>query len=107
YGQYCASYLLALVTVPYLGRVLGPATWGLLAAVQSFGGYLLLSVEFGFALSATKEAARWKNDPGMLRDILAGVLGAKMLLALSAATLAVLAERFISVFQGHGLLFWS
>jgi PST family polysaccharide transporter len=107
YGQYCASYLLALVTVPYLGRVLGPATWGLLAAVQSFGGYLLLSVEFGFALSATKEAARWKHDPVMLRDILAGVLGAKVILALAAATLAAVAERFFTVFHGHGALFWS
>jgi polysaccharide transporter, PST family len=107
YGQYCASYLLALVTVPYLGRVLGPATWGLLAAVQSFGGYLLLSVEFGFALSATKEAAKWKHDPAMLRQILAGVLGAKMILALAAAGLAAIAERFFTVFHGHFLLFWS
>lgn len=107
YGLYCSSYLLALVTVPYLSRVLGPATWGLVAAVQSFGGYLLLTVEFGFALSATREAARWRDDSSALRDVLAGVLGAKMLLAAAGAGLAAMVWRWLPMFHGHSLLFLS
>jgi PST family polysaccharide transporter len=107
YGLYCSSYLLALVTVPYLSRVLGPATWGLLAAVQSFGGYLLLTVEFGFALSATREAARFQNDRAALREVLAGVLGAKLALATAGVVVAAAAWRWVPVFHNHTLLLGS
>ena len=63
YGIYCSTYLLAVVTVPYLSRTLGPAAWGLLAAIQSFAGCLLLAVEFGFTYSGIKEAARTAGEP--------------------------------------------
>lgn len=107
YGLYCSSYLLALVTVPYLSRVMGPAAWGLIAAVQSFGGYLLLSVEFGFALSATREAARLRNDRSALRDVLAGVLGAKLLLATAGVAVSAVAWRWVPVFHEHTRLLCS
>src|SRR4051812_12267388 len=77
YGLYCSNYLLALVTVPYLVRVLGPSDWGLVAFVQAFGGYLLQLVEFGFGYSGTREVARHRESIDKLAEILASVLGAK------------------------------
>jgi PST family polysaccharide transporter len=106
YGLYCSTYLLALITVPYLGHVLGPASWGTVAAVQSYGGYLLLTVEFGFGFSATREAARSRGDRERLRGILANVQAAKLVLAAVCVALSYAAWRALPLFREHSRLFW-
>ncbi len=98
YGLYCSTYVLALVTVPYLSRVLGPFQWGLLAAVQSFGGYLLITVEFGFNFSGTREVARLRHDRAALRDTFAGVFGAKIALCLAAVLLSMVLVHWLRLF---------
>ena len=106
YGLYCSSYLLALVTVPYLSRVLGPATWGMVAAVQSFSLCLLMCVEFGFSLSGTREAARARDDREALRDVLSAVQGAKLLLALLSCGVAPIVGQLLPLFRDHAAAFW-
>lgn len=51
-----------LITIPYVVRVLGVAGWGLVAFAQSFGMYQSVAGEYGFALSATREVARHRDD---------------------------------------------
>jgi polysaccharide transporter, PST family len=96
-----------LVTIPYLARVLGVAGWGLVAFAQSFGVYLSLFGEYGFALSATREVARHRDDREKLTEIVAGVLGAKTLLGLGALALALGVHWWIPIFQEHPLLLWG
>ncbi|MFX9912081.1 oligosaccharide flippase family protein, partial [Acinetobacter baumannii] len=62
YGVQIANYLFPLITVPYLARVLGPKGWGMVAFAQAFGQYLMLVVEYGFSLSATREVARSRDS---------------------------------------------
>ena len=107
YGHYGSGYLLALITVPYLVRVLGAVDWGLLAFTQAFGNYVLLVVEFGFTLSATRAVSRNRASRESRADILAGVLGAKILLAFFCLLAALLAWHFVPAFRDHRLLFWS
>ena len=38
------SFLLPFATIPYVSRVLGPASWGLVAFSQSFALYVSLMV---------------------------------------------------------------
>ncbi len=107
YGLYCSGYLLALVTVPYLSRVLGPSSWGEVAFVQAFGGYLLLIVEFGFTFSATREVARHQGAKDKLSELVAGVMGAKLLLVALCLAMALGVRHFVLPLREHPALFWA
>src|SRR6185437_37559 len=97
---------LPLITVPYLSRVLGPASWGLLAMAQSFAIYANLLVDYGFLYSATREIARAASHQEVER-IIAGVSGAKMLLAAVALFVTCLAYFAIPLFRENALLLWT
>lgn len=107
FGVQVANYVVPLVLIPYLTRALGATGWGLVAFSQSFAGYLLVVVEFGFVFSANRDVARHRDDPTKLGDIVTGVLGAKVLLtaACTAASLPLL--WMIPNFRDHPRLFWS
>ncbi|WP_243028291.1 oligosaccharide flippase family protein [Thermus albus] len=108
YGVHVANYLFPLLTVPYLARVLGPKEWGLLAFAQAFAGYLQLVVEYGFGLSATRQVAQARDSLKGRAEILAGVLGAKLLLSLLILGLAfAIAPLLRDRFHGHTPLFWA
>ena len=107
YGVQFASYIFPLLTIPYLTRVLGPKEWGLVAFTQAFGQYMVLIVEYGFSLSATREIARFRDSVEKRSELLAGVIGAKLLLAFLSLVLALVVSRWITAFQEHPRLFWS
>ncbi|RDI96145.1 flippase [Meiothermus sp. QL-1] len=107
YGVQFANYLLPLILLPFLARVLGPGGWGLLAIVQSYAQYLSLLVEYGFALSATREVARHREHRDRLAEILAGVTGAKILLSVGAAGLTLLIAPWVENLSQDPLLLWS
>jgi polysaccharide transporter, PST family len=106
-GVQIASYVVPLVTIPYLARVLGAAEWGLIAFTQSFGSFVTLVVEYGFSLSATREVSRYRNDREKLSSILAGVLGAKGLIAGASVAIAILVRSWIPIFREHPILLWA
>lgn len=105
YGVQIASYIIPLVTIPYLARVLGAAGWGLVAFAQSFGSYVTLISEYGFGLSATREIARHREDHEKVANILAGVLGAKALLGAACLVCATVVAWSIPLFREHPILF--
>ncbi|MGA8812245.1 MAG: flippase [Candidatus Sulfotelmatobacter sp.] len=107
YGVQVASYIVPLITIPYLARVLGANGWGLVAFAQSFGSYFALLGEYGFALSATREVARHRDNRDNLTDIFAGVLGAKTLLAAASVVVAIMVRWWIPVFREHPVLLWA
>jgi PST family polysaccharide transporter len=107
YGVQIASYAVPLVTIPYLTRVLEPAGWGLYAFAQSFGGILTIFGEYGFSLSGTREIAREQDSRDRQGEILAGVLGAKFLLAMLAILVALAVEMLVSTFRAHPGLLWA
>lgn len=107
YGVQFANYLLPLITIPFLARILGPAGWGSLAVVQSFAQYLNLLIEYGFHLSATREVARYRSDQNRLAELLAGVLGAKVLLVLLAIGLTFALSLGIESLGRDPRLLWS
>jgi polysaccharide transporter, PST family len=106
YGVQIVGYALPLITIPYLARVLGVAGWGLLAFTQAFGSYWTVLGEYGFSLSATREVAYHRDNREKLTEVLAGVLGAKMLLALAALPFVFLAGMWIPAFHNHPVILW-
>jgi polysaccharide transporter, PST family len=83
------GYLLPIATIVFLARLLGPQSWGGLAFMQAFASYATLVVNYGFNYSGTREVARHRHDPKRLAELLAGVLGAKVLLAMVSIAVAV------------------
>jgi PST family polysaccharide transporter len=107
YGTQIAAYLFPLLAVPYLARVLGVYTWGLVAFAQAFGAYVYLLVDFGFNLSATRDVSRHREDRNRLSDVLAGVLGAKSVLALLCIVATFALQHWVRQFRENPLLLWS
>ncbi|TAM83989.1 MAG: flippase [Acidobacteria bacterium] len=107
YGVQFASYLLPLVTIPYLTRVLGPATWGLLAFAQAFGAYASIGIEYGFNLSATRMVAKNRDSASELANLVAGVAGAKLLLAAGAVVIALALESWVPLFRANPVFLWA
>ena len=107
YGVQFASYLLPLITIPYLTRVLGPATWGLVAFAQAFGAYAGIGIEYGFHLSATRAVAKNRDSTSELANLVAGVMGAKLLLAAGAVVVALLLESLVPLFRQNPVFLWA
>lgn len=98
-----AYYVVPLVTVPYLSRVLGPASWGLLAMAQAFALYGALIVDYGFIFSASRQIVN-ATSKQEIEKVIADVLGAKVLLACTVGVAAVIAYRFVPLFHEHPVL---
>ncbi len=82
------SYLIPLVTLPYLTRVLGPAEWGRVAWMQVILGYFLLLTDWGFSWSGTRKIAAMREEPAALSEaFLAGWAVQWGLCALAVCTL--------------------
>ena len=90
YGVQIATVLIPVLTLPYLARVLDPAGLGVLAVAQSLSGFLYLALDYGFSFSASRDIAHVRDDRQGVARIVAGVVGAQVLLtALAAAVTAV------------------
>lgn len=106
-GIQVTTILIPLVTIPYLTRVLRPSSWGLLAFAQAFGGYLLVVIEYGFSLSATREIARFQHDREKMAEVLSDVLGAKLFLAAVCFVTSLIVLRWVPYFREHPVLMWA
>jgi polysaccharide transporter, PST family len=103
-----ARYILPLVTIPYLARVLGPEEWGLVIFGQASAQWLVLVLEYGFNLSATREIARHQDNQDEIAEIVAGVIGALGLLLLGSGLVVLLMGLSVPTFGQHpDYLVWA
>lgn len=112
YVVHILNYIFPLLLIPYLVRVLEPTGWGTLAFALSFGNIITWCVEYGFGISAQREAARFCDDAHKLAELLSDVLAAKLILAVLVASIALLVSKWIPLFQDEprliqGALFYG
>src|SRR5450755_1807771 len=107
YGVQLCRKIFPLITMPYLLRVLGPSVWGSVAFVSSLGEFIVLVIEFGFNLSATREIAQSRHLPRKCSRVMAGVIGAQALLASASVSAAWLASRYIPLLRDNPHLLWA
>lgn len=107
YAVQICTYAMPLLTFPYLARVLGPAGWGAVVFSQAIGSVIAILVEYGFDLSATRETSRHRGERKHLSELVSGVLGAKVLLAVLGVTGALLLRRYTHRIAPSSILFWS
>jgi PST family polysaccharide transporter len=101
YGVQVVRKLLPLIIVPYLARTLGPAGWGVVAFTQSLAEFVVLVIEFGFNLSATREIARNRHSRFNCGEIMAGVLGSQSLLAVCGVAGTILVSRAVPLLRDN------
>ena len=107
YGVQICTYALPLITFPYLARVLGPAGWGSVVFAQAIGVVIAVFVEYGFDISASRETSRHREEPRHLSELISGVLGAKVILAVLCICGAVFSRRYTHHVAPSLALFWS
>ncbi|MBZ5579519.1 MAG: flippase [Acidobacteriia bacterium] len=104
YGVQIGRKVIPLASIPYLARVLGPAGWGEVAFVTALAELIVILIEFGFTLSATRSIARFRDDPLERGKIATGVFCAQMILAACGVGLALIAAPFIPLLRDHPAL---
>jgi len=90
-----SGYFLALVTLPYQSRILGPELFGMVSFAMAFGIYFQLLIDFGFMLSATEQIAKYRHDRQAVSKIVSAVTWSKLLL--SGLSLLVLTALCLSL----------
>jgi len=99
-----ANYILPLITVPYVVRVLTPTGYGLVAFGQSFIGYFIVFIEYGFSYSATRKISVTRHDPMTVSQTVFSVLGAKLLLCLIGFLVLLLLINLVPVLRQNRIL---
>lgn len=99
------NMLIPLVTYPYLIRILGKETYGLVIFAQAIVGYLVILVGFGFNMTATKEISIHRNNKAKLNEIISGILIIKSIFFLLSFLILFLLIYFLPQAHNHKLLF--
>ncbi|SFG64071.1 oligosaccharide flippase family protein [Oribacterium sp. WCC10] len=76
-----AKLVFPFFTLPYLTRVLSTDCYGIVAYEKAIMNYMQVVIDFGFALSATKQVVQYKEDKSKLDYIVSTNIIAKVMLA--------------------------
>lgn len=107
YAIQAVNLALPLAALPVATRVLGPEGWAKVAVAQSFGLVLGLLVEFGFNYSGARDVAQNEGNSRARDSAVRNVLGAQLLLAALAVTLACFFRRWLPVVFADDHFFWG
>lgn len=100
------TYVLPLITFPYLTRVLGPERFGLIAFAQAFVTYFQMITAYGFDLSATREISINRDDEVQLSKIFSSVMSTKFLLMILSFISLSLIISAIDTFRVNWILYF-
>lgn len=98
-GLQFASYILPLITLPYLTLVLGPEKFGLTQYAISLITYFQFFTDYGFNLSATRELAICRDDNQKISQIFSSVMFIKLCLCILSFIILLLIVMFIPKFS--------
>ncbi len=97
-GLQFASYILPLITLPYLTYVLGPDKFGLTQYAISLITYFQMFTDYGFNLSATRELAIVREDSSKVSEIFNSVMFIKIMLCTLSFLILLAIVLFIPKF---------
>ncbi len=99
------SYVIPLISLPYLSRVLGVEKFGLVFFAFAFMQYFIMLTDYGFELSATREIAINRHNTNNLSNIFSSVLFVKFQLLIVSFIILCLMVLFIPKFTQYWKVF--
>lgn len=90
-----AGYIVPLITLPYLVRVLEPIGYGTLGFSLAIIQYFIVTVNFGFDLSATQKIAQSHNDKFFISSIYWNVTAARLLISIVGLAVLLILSNFV------------
>ena len=99
--------LLPLVTLPYLVRILGVETFGLINFVLSIIMFFNILVSSGFGLSATREISINRDNHQKVINIFSSVISIQIFLVILSFLILSILIFFIDIFAKNALLYYS
>ncbi len=100
-----ASYLLPLLTFPYLVRVLGIGKFGLLVFAQEFVKYFIVLSDYGFDFTATREISIHRDDGRKISRIFSTVMAVKLLILIIGFFVMILLVLLFAKLREHTALY--
>lgn len=100
-----SGYLFALISVPYVTRILGPEYYGKIGFSQSIMNYVRLIVDFGFILSATEVISKNRKNLDKLSSVLTSVVMSKLILSMLSFIFLVVFIAFSPKLREDSLLY--
>ena len=100
------NMLVPLLAYPYLIRVLGKESYGLVVFAQAIVGYFVVIIGFGFNISATKAISINRNDKHKLNEIVSSVILLKGILLFISLLLFTVTIQFVDQAAPYKVLFY-
>lgn len=89
------NYVFPLITVPYVSRIIGPDSYGIINYATAFIAYFSLLIGYGFDLTGTRKIARNPDDNHYVSTVFSQILNARILLFFVSCLLFVLSVLFV------------
>ena len=99
-----ASYLLPLITLPYLARVIGPSGFGKIAFASAVITWFISVVTWGFDFTATRDVARVRDDKDAVSEIFTNIFWARLFLSIICFLTLVFLIIFIPIFRESSIV---
>ncbi len=100
------TLIVPLLTFPYLIRVLGSETYGLIIWSWSIITFFILFINFGFNLSVTKYIAIHRDDKDKLSEIVSTAIATRLFLFFVSLILFILLVELIPKMHENRILFY-
>ena len=101
YLSHFADYALTLFLLPFIARTIGAIELGKIGLVQTFGLLIVLFMEFGSSLMATREVARIKDDQISLKKFVEKLSTFKIFLIPIALIACLLSIIYVPIFTNN------
>ncbi len=100
------SYVVPLISLPYLSRVLGAEKFGLVFWAQAMIQYFMVLTEFGFSTSAVRDISIYRDNKEKISQIFSSIMLIKFCLILLSFLILNLLILLVPKFHNEWLLFY-
>ena len=101
YLSHFADYLLSIFLLPLIAKTIGTTEFGIISLAQTFGLLIILFMEFGSSLMATREVARIKEDKSKVKIFIQDLTGFKIFLIPVVLIIAFLVAFNVPIFSSR------
>lgn len=98
--------IISFIIYPYLIRVLGTETYGLIAFAQTIIFYFVIIINFGFRTIITAEIAVSSSNNSLMSKIASATYGAKLVLTLLSFIILLILMVFIEEISSYSTLYF-